>query len=446
MIIKKIIKYIVLLLVVLTALLWILDFNFSNKQFSYYKIKNLLSNKDIAYLKKKSTEFIDYDFTITKEKEYLLKNNSAQFEKLTNKFLKNRHYLTQNETDIFAITTRGDLFFSSKKEIIDEKRIELKKIKTNINEVIGKEYIEEYNLVVKSVLIINEKIYVSYIHSDNECYSNAIIEGSLNYNKIKFSTFLKLDECNKTFGHQVGGNLDNFKNNKILLTLGDFYDFEVSQNKNSFYGKILSIDLNTKSTNILSMGHRNQQGLFYDSKNDIIFSAEHGPQGGDEINANINPNKNEIKNYGWPISSNGEHYGADENYSNIFSERRKNNPSGEGLKDSPYWIAPLHNSHKKYGFEEPIKNFTPSIGITQILKVDNSINDDYKIIVGSLGDNEKEGDMTLHILNFNKNFKETEHQKIFIGERIRDMIDLSDGNILITLDTSGSFGLIRNIY
>ena len=91
-------------------------------------------------------------------------------------------------------------------------------------------------------------------------------------------------------------------------------------------------------------------------------------------------------------------------------------------------------------------NFTPSIGITQILKVDNSINDDYKIIVGSLGDNEKEGDMTLHILNFNKNFKETEHQKIFIGERIRDMIDLSDGNILITLDTSGSFGLIRNIY
>ena len=446
MIIKKIIKYIILLLITLTVLLWILDFNFSSKQFSYYKIKNLLSKEDIAYLKRKSTEFIDYNFTTTEEKEYLLKNNNVYFEKLTNKFLKNRHYLTQNDTSIFAITTRGDLFFSSKKEIIEEKRIKLQKIKTNINEMIGKEYIEEYNLVVKSILIINEKLYVSYIHGDNECYSNAIIEGSLDYNEIKFSPFLKLDECNKTFGHQVGGNLDNFKDNKILLTLGDFYDFEVSQNKESYYGKILSIDLTTKKISVLSMGHRNQQGLFYDAKNDIIFSAEHGPQGGDEINVNTNPNKNEIKNYGWPISSNGEHYGADEDYSIIFSELRKKNPSGEGLKDSNYWIAPLHNSHKKYGFEEPIKDFTPAIGITQILKVNNSTNDDYKIIVGSLGDNEKEGDMTLHILNFDKNFKEKMHQKIFIGERIRDMIDLGNGNILITLDSSGSFGFIKNIY
>ena len=32
------------------------------------------------------------------------------------------------------------------------------------------------------------------------------------------------------------------------------------------------------------MGHRNPQGLFYDSENDILFSTEHGPQGGDEIN------------------------------------------------------------------------------------------------------------------------------------------------------------------
>ena len=302
-------------------------------------------------------------------------------------------------------------------------------LRMKLNDVIGKEYIEEYNLVVKSVLIVNEKIYVSYIHGDNECYSNAILEGNLNYNKIKFSSFLKLDQCNKTFGHQVGGNLDNFKNNKILLTLGDFYDFEVSQNKNSYYGKILSIDLKTKNINILSMGHRNQQGLFYDSTNDIIFSAEHGPQGGDEVNANINPNKNEIKNYGWPISSNGEHYGF---------------PDADNSDN--YKKAPLNKSHSKYGFEEPIKDFTPAIGITQILKVNNSINDDYKIIVGSLGDNEEEGDMTLHILNFNKNFEETGHEKIFIGERIRDMIDLGNGNILITLDSSGSFGLIRNIY
>ena len=34
------------------------------------------------------------------------------------------------------------------------------------------------------------------------------------------------------------------------------------------------------------MGFRNPQGIFYDKKNDIIISTDHGPQGGDEINFN----------------------------------------------------------------------------------------------------------------------------------------------------------------
>ena len=33
-----------------------------------------------------------------------------------------------------------------------------------------------------------------------------------------------------------------------------------------------------------SYGHRNQQGIAYDSKNDILYSNEHGPRGGDELN------------------------------------------------------------------------------------------------------------------------------------------------------------------
>jgi len=37
------------------------------------------------------------------------------------------------------------------------------------------------------------------------------------------------------------------------------------------------------------------------------LSTEHGPKGGDEININHNPIL-KIKNFGWPISSYGEHY------------------------------------------------------------------------------------------------------------------------------------------
>ena len=32
------------------------------------------------------------------------------------------------------------------------------------------------------------------------------------------------------------------------------------------------------------MGHRNPQGLYYHSNLNYLFSTEHGPNGGDEIN------------------------------------------------------------------------------------------------------------------------------------------------------------------
>ena len=60
------------------------------------------------------------------------------------------------------------------------------------------------------------------------------------------------------------------------------------------------------------MGHRNPQGLYFDREKNFILATEHGPQGGDEINlievSKIN--KDKIQNYGWPISSYGEHYGG----------------------------------------------------------------------------------------------------------------------------------------
>ena len=60
------------------------------------------------------------------------------------------------------------------------------------------------------------------------------------------------------------------------------------------------------------MGHRNPQGLIFDKENNFILATEHGPSGGDEINlikvSNIS--KDKIQNYGWAISSEGEHYGG----------------------------------------------------------------------------------------------------------------------------------------
>ena len=57
------------------------------------------------------------------------------------------------------------------------------------------------------------------------------------------------------------------------------------------------------------MGHRNPQGLFYNEDENFLLEAEHGPQGGDEINV-IKLDYNSIQNFGWAISSYGEHYGG----------------------------------------------------------------------------------------------------------------------------------------
>ena len=109
---------------------------------------------------------------------------------------------------------------------------------------------------------------------------------------------------------------------------------------NSSKRKIFEIDFNSKNSNIISIGHDNPQGIFYDSSNDTIFSTEHGPKGGDELNIKTHPSIKKIKNYGYPISSYGEHYGY---------------PSpGVNYK---YEEAPLYKSHEKFGFIEPIDYF-----------------------------------------------------------------------------------------
>ena len=429
---KKITIFVSIILIIVPVIIFFLIYDFNNKKLNFSKIRNIIPQRYIASVERKATNFINFKFEITEKKDYFIDNKKIKFERFSNPLLKHRYYLAHDKNKIFAVTKRGELFYFSKGDLLDQQKFKLKKIKTNLQKIIGKKYISELNTVIKGITIIDETVYISYLHNNAGCFSNAILKGVLNKKKIVFSPFFNIDECKNRFVAAVGGNIEKFKNNKILLTIGDHEAYELAlendpQNKNSYYGKILSIDLNTKKIDMLSMGHRNQQGLFYDFKNDIIFMTEHGPAGGDEINININPSNDVIKNYGWAISSYGKHY------------------DGDNLKLLE--LAPLHKSHSKFGFIEPIKYFTPSIGITQILKVKNSLNNEHKILVGSMGWGERVDDMTLHILNFDKdNLVETAHHKIRIDERIRDMIDLKDGTILMTLETTDSFGLLKNIY
>jgi glucose/arabinose dehydrogenase len=56
---------------------------------------------------------------------------------------------------------------------------------------------------------------------------------------------------------------------------------------------------------IWTKGHRNPQALAFDRTTGELWEAEHGPQGGDEINL-IRPGLN----YGWPLATFGMNYGS----------------------------------------------------------------------------------------------------------------------------------------
>ncbi|MFT4177123.1 MAG: PQQ-dependent sugar dehydrogenase [Luteolibacter sp.] len=81
---------------------------------------------------------------------------------------------------------------------------------------------------------------------------------------------------------------------------------------------------------IWSYGHRNPQGLAIDPRDGTIFSTEHGPRGGDELNL--------IKkgaNYGWPVVSYGMNYNG----------------------------TPLVSATEKPGIENPVTYWVPSIAV-----------------------------------------------------------------------------------
>ncbi len=62
------------------------------------------------------------------------------------------------------------------------------------------------------------------------------------------------------------------------------------------------VDLGGDSAAIWSYGHRNILGLAF-APDGVLWDLEHGPAGGDELNAVVRGG-----NYGWPVVSDGKHY------------------------------------------------------------------------------------------------------------------------------------------
>ena len=343
-----------------------INYNVKNNTKIYIFVKNKIPSSIKRTLRNKIQSFTKY---MSKDELVLEKLKNIENKELgvinfyNNKFFNftgPRAYIASNNENFFLITGSGLLFYSKLSEFNENKDVKLKEIKTNILEIFDKYKIDntdelEEVTMVKSILVHNEKVYFSATVKLNEkCYKQKIFKSELNLNKMNFTEFFQIDECRTFYNNTSGGNITIFKDNKILYTLGDwkacqyldkypkiFVLKEDPKILNSTLGKIISINLDNKKFKYLSTGHNNPQGITYDETSDIIFSAEHGPQGGDEVNVNnLSDNRTEIKNFGWPTASYGEHYGY---------------PS-EDIKYL-YEMAPLLKSHKDNGFVEPLDYF-----------------------------------------------------------------------------------------
>ncbi|TKW67235.1 MAG: hypothetical protein DI616_06120 [Paracoccus denitrificans] len=217
-------------------------------------------------------------------------------------------------------------------------------------------------------------------------------------------------------GHSVlsgGGSMAyDQKTDDIILTIGDFSlngvsndfpgDIPPPQTLESDLGKIFRINRTTGERHVVSIGHRNPQGLALSAEGELI-STEHGPKGGDEINLIEDGN-----NYGWPYTSFGTVYTK-----YTFPEHP---PIQEG----------------RFGeFTLPILSFLPSPGISALTFIEDF-------------DPAWDGDLMVTTLKARTLFRVRRWQtgdqtgsyveQIYIGDRMRD-IDIVDGVMILTTDS-----------
>ena len=118
-------------------------------------------------------------------------------------------------------------------------------------------------------------------------------------------------------GHHFGSRLVFGRDGNLFVTLGDRNSGrDKVQLLDNHIGKVVRIDRDGKAPadnpylkqagalpEIWSVGHRNIQGAALDPATGELWTNEHGPKGGDELNRTLGG-----RNYGWPLVTYGMEY------------------------------------------------------------------------------------------------------------------------------------------
>jgi glucose/arabinose dehydrogenase len=188
----------------------------------------------------------------------------------------------------------------------------------------------------------NRIVYLSYVHGTAAASTIRVLRAKLDENRTLMDPHVIFESYPATrSAEQLGGRIAIKGDSSLFLTLGDRWKPENAQDLSDHAGSIIRIhtDGSTPKDNpfvsipearpeIWSYGHRNPQGLAIDARTGRLWSHEHGPMGGDELNLIVAGH-----NYGWPVITYGLNYAA--------------KSIGEGTA--------------KEGMEQPVHHWTPSI-------------------------------------------------------------------------------------
>ncbi len=162
----------------------------------------------------------------------------------------------------------------------------------------------------------NQLIYLVHAMRGENGGSTAISRGRLEGNQLTGTETIFHARPHTEAGHHFGSRLVFDGNGYMFSTIGDRGRMHTAQDLGSHNGTVIRLyeDGSVPADNpfvgqegalpeIWSYGHRNIQGMQLHPETGQLWTHEHGPQGGDEINL-IHPGLN----YGWPEVTHGINY------------------------------------------------------------------------------------------------------------------------------------------
>ncbi|WP_248920695.1 PQQ-dependent sugar dehydrogenase [Pseudomonas entomophila] len=162
-------------------------------------------------------------------------------------------------------------------------------------------------------------VYLSFAEAGSDGKAGtAVGRGQLSQDlaRIEHFTVIFRQQPKLSEGNHFGSRLVFDRDGYLFIALGENNQRPTAQDLDKLQGKIVRllpdgeipkdnpfVGRDNVRPEIWSFGHRNQQGAALNPWTGKLWTHEHGPRGGDEINI---PEPG--KNYGWPIATHGINY------------------------------------------------------------------------------------------------------------------------------------------